>query len=307
MDWQLKPEQTVRRSDLHAQYGGSNQGGICPSRTSANLFIFTDPAEGEQHGYFDDWREDGLFHYTGHGRTGDQQMTRGNAAILNHKNDGRAIRLFYGARGKVRYGGQFETDSAKPYYHSMIAQRGSSKMRKVIIFRLRRIDVYPGEDVVPKPSASSVIEVPIEAGDVEVTLVHTKAEVRSAIRLERKLVRAFGEHALKSGGQITRHKMCPSGEARPLFSDAYDKARNLLLEAKSSVTREAIRMAIGQLADYSRFIKPKPQLAVLLPLRPPADLEELLRSQGICAVWQDEECGFTDNADGAFTWITDKG
>lgn len=62
-----------------------------------------------------------------------------------------------------------------------------------------------------------------------------------------------------------------------------------------------IRMAIGQLADYSRFFEPKPRLAVLLPTRPRKDLEALLTSQGIDAVWRTEDGGFEDNAAGAFT------
>src|SRR4051794_23424508 len=40
---------------------------------------------GEPHGYFDGWREDGCFHYTGEGQYGDQQMKSGNASILNHE------------------------------------------------------------------------------------------------------------------------------------------------------------------------------------------------------------------------------
>src|SRR5262245_45468801 len=34
-------------------------------------------------GYIDDWRHDGLFHYTGEGQRGDQQMRAGNKAVPN--------------------------------------------------------------------------------------------------------------------------------------------------------------------------------------------------------------------------------
>ena len=93
------------------------QGGICPSRRTPNVFIFTDPSEGQQYGYFDGWHGE-LFHYTGEGQKGDQKMSRGNAAILRHRENGRALRLFYGARGLVRYGERFELDPAKPFYMS---------------------------------------------------------------------------------------------------------------------------------------------------------------------------------------------
>ncbi len=72
--------------------------------------MFTDPVAGERHGYFDGWRDDGYFHYTGEGQRGDQGMMSGNAAILNHARDGRSLRLFMGARGTVRYVGEFEVD-----------------------------------------------------------------------------------------------------------------------------------------------------------------------------------------------------
>jgi len=64
---------------------------------------FYDPAEGEKYGYVDGPREDGFFHYTGEGQKGNQRMIRGNAAILHHREKGRALRLFWGARGHVRY------------------------------------------------------------------------------------------------------------------------------------------------------------------------------------------------------------
>jgi len=60
-------------------------------------------------------------------------------------------------------------------------------------------------------------------------------------------------------------------------------------------------MAIGQLADYGRFFKPTPNLAVLLPMRPNKDLENLLLEQHIHVVWRAEKTGFGGNASGIFT------
>jgi hypothetical protein len=48
-------------------------------------------------------------------------------------------------------------------------------------------------------------------------------------------------------------------------------------------------MAIGQLLDYSRFVRPTPRMAVLLPSEPRRDLRELLASAGIEMVWRDSE------------------
>jgi len=94
--WHLKPGGTIKRVALHEEFGGRMRGGIGPSAVTDNVFVFTDPEVGERHGYYDDWLGDGCFHYTGEGQRGDQEMKSGNASILNHKRDGRALRLFKG-------------------------------------------------------------------------------------------------------------------------------------------------------------------------------------------------------------------
>jgi hypothetical protein len=73
-----------------------------------------------------------------------------------------------------------------------------------------------------------------------------------------------------------------------------------LVEAKGTGTRTAIRMAIGQLADYGRFAPSDVAPAVLLSERPRPDLEALLNGLGISAVWETPG-GFQHNADGRFT------
>ncbi|MGE3913245.1 MAG: hypothetical protein AB7K36_28065 [Chloroflexota bacterium] len=103
------------------------------------MLIFTAAASGEQHGYVDQWNADGCFHYTGEGQVGNQEMKRGNAAILNHAKQARALRVFYGARGVVEYAGEFEVDSEQPWYWADAPSTGGGRMRKVIVFRLRQI------------------------------------------------------------------------------------------------------------------------------------------------------------------------
>src|SRR4051794_13490841 len=92
-DWTLEPGDSIERKALQAVYGGRTQGGIGPSRRSPNVLLFSDLVAGEPHGYFDGWMPDGLFHYTGEGQFGDQRMASGNGAILNHRAEGRSLRL----------------------------------------------------------------------------------------------------------------------------------------------------------------------------------------------------------------------
>ena len=119
MAWNLTPGETIKRTELHELYGGSGQGGISPSTQSPNVMAFTDPTVGHQHGYFDGWAEDGLFHYTGEGQHGDQRMKGGNRAILNAGTDGRKVRLIGGSGGVVTYLGEFSVDTQTPGIEQM--------------------------------------------------------------------------------------------------------------------------------------------------------------------------------------------
>jgi hypothetical protein len=59
-------------------------------------------------------------------------------------------------------------------------------------------------------------------------------------------------------------------------------------------------MAIGQLADYGRFLDSTVARAVLFDAKPHPDLVALLHSQGIVTIWRTGE-DFADNAKGSFT------
>ena len=61
-NWTLRPGEQIRRKQLHDVFGGGPQGGIEPSRSTPNMFLFADSASGEQHGYIDGWQDDGCFH-----------------------------------------------------------------------------------------------------------------------------------------------------------------------------------------------------------------------------------------------------
>jgi hypothetical protein len=163
--WALLPGEMIERGMLHERYGGRQQGSIGPSRTSPNVLIFTDPPTGEPHGYIDRWESDGCFHYTGEGQRGDQQMKSGNAAILHHRRDGRALRLFLGARGRVKYEGEFELPSDRPFYTTDAPETGNGPTRSVIVFRLQPRDISPkpSSPALDRILAPGVVHVPVEA------------------------------------------------------------------------------------------------------------------------------------------------
>ncbi|WP_335932538.1 restriction endonuclease [Streptomyces sp. PTD5-9] len=289
VEWQLKPGDQIERKALHSKFGGRTQGGIGPSAKTPNVFIFTDPVAGEKHGYYDDWMPDGRFHYSGEGQYGDQRMISGNASILNHQAEGRALRVFQGARGTVTYRGEFTVDQENPWYSADAPETDDGPLRKVIVFRLNPVDTAPQEPatklgrlLVSHPN--QVDDLPLERNESETTFVNPNQEPYEADRKEARLVKAFADYLTSNGHRSGRQRILPPGESRPLFTDLHAKGLGLLVEAKGSVTRENIRMAIGQLADYSRFVDHTIR-AILLPSEPREDLLDLAKAQDCAVIW----------------------
>lgn len=144
--WDIKPGDTLSRGARKERFGGSLQAGIAHSRRTPNIFIYTDPDAGTEHGYDDRWDSTGeIFYYTGEGQVGDQRFDKppwGNAAVRDHQETCRALRLFEAAGtarggGEViqRYVGRLEIDHTEPY----VIARGPDSTgveRDIIVFKL---------------------------------------------------------------------------------------------------------------------------------------------------------------------------
>jgi hypothetical protein len=287
--WALEPGEAIERTILHERYGGRVQGGIVPSRSSPNVMIFPDPLAPDAPGSVDGWRADGCFHYTGEGLHGDQLMKAGNASILSHLADGRALRLFRGTRGQIIYEGEFVLDADTPFYTTDACEARGGAVRSVIVFRLRPLDISsrPAASKLDPVIEARVEDVPIEQRWTEKAYVAPGQKADVTERREHDLVLAFRDHLLSKGHEVVRLKIVPSDEAKPLFADLLDRTGNTLFEAKGTVERGSIRMAVGQLLDYRRFLEPGPRLAVLLPSLPRQDLRDYLQSAGIGLIWRD--------------------
>jgi hypothetical protein len=300
---------------MKAVFGGGQGQGIHPSSTSPNVLLYTDPEAGEQSGYYDGWLPEGetphpLFEYTGDGEG--PQVFEGrfgsrNRAILLHVDQGRALRVFK-AVGKVpgqgtklqRYIGKFELDPELPY---VLRQAPNKKgvFRRVIVFRLR-----PTEEITPLPEDTisplgTTETIPIPADTTTSTLIEPesyngKPISRSAVprttvsRRESSLCEDFRKMLEAHEHEVKRFQIRAAGLSSSLVTDLYDTESHVLYEAKGTSSREAVRMAIGQLMDYRRHVTPRdPTLAVLLPKDPHPDLKDLLKSVNINIVYRHGE------------------
>ena len=301
-EWSIVPGQSIIRKELHETYGGRRQGGVSPSAQSPNVMLFTDPTVGRLHGYNDGWAEDGCFLYTGEGQLGDQQMIQGNKAILESNEDDRMLRLFRGVGGAVTYLGRFRLDGRHPWFRDEAVESGGGDIRQVIVFRLvpDGTVVHDPAEALPPSTPEGMTIVPVENMNTEAFTINPTAESKEGERREQKLVLAYQKFMEAKGSTIVRTCCRPKGEAKPIFSDILDQTRRNLIEAKGSATRESVRMIIGQLADYERFVSNCTK-AALLPEQPRPDLLALLESQNVGAVWRTEDGAFTDNRGGQFS------
>ena len=82
-----------RRQDIHARFGGQQQGGIITPAKHNVIFIMTGK-RGAEYGYNDVHHDDGRIDYFGEGQRGDMEMARGNLAIADHVANGKDLLWF---------------------------------------------------------------------------------------------------------------------------------------------------------------------------------------------------------------------
>jgi len=126
--------------------------------------------------------------------------------------------------------------------------------------------------------------------------VRTKKQVRTARKKEKKLLDDYKRWLERQGRKLSRLQI---GQMQ---CDAWEEERQNLIEAKSTISRQDIRMAVGQLLDYAHQIRKDFadfNKAILLPERPEQNDAGWVESAGIRVVWRSGR-RFEDSAGGRF-------
>ena len=127
--------------------------------------------------------------------------------------------------------------------------------------------------------------------------VRTKSQVIKAKKIEAKLLQRY------RGWLNQQQRKLQTVIYKKLQCDGFEEERQNLIEAKSSTSREHIRMAVGQLLDYAFQGRKKfgdPHMAILVPEKPDPNVVEWLKSLEISLIWR-EKGNFLDDANGQFT------
>jgi hypothetical protein len=284
MVWDIPRGKELKRQAVHDRYGGNRQRGITTASEQPSSILLFDTAGGSAYGYdFDGPQDDGTYHYTGEGPVGDQTFKRGNAAVRDHFIAGRVLRLFRQTRPTfVKYLGEWVLDTEVPYSLEE-APDANDELRQVIVFRLRSVDEGTTADVIGR--ATVIVDVELEAHNVDRFQVNRAKDASEAERREAQLVQRYANWLTGRGGQVSQRLITPPGRMVPLRTDLFDVDRDEIVEAKGSTDRSSIRMALGQIIDYSQYV-PGARRAVLFPTRPPSDMVGLLVSLGISCVYE---------------------
>jgi 5-methylcytosine-specific restriction enzyme A len=204
-----------RRRDIHGPYGGSWQSGIAPSREWPLVFLFTGQS-GAQYGYEDEWDENGVFHYTGEGQSGDMNFERGNRAVRDHVKDGRDLHLFedQGKGEGYRYLGRFACST----WENRRGLDRNEDERWIIVFHLVSAEGDQPYEKLDESTASSVGQVSLEQlreRAFESASDAGENDPRESRRLYRKRSAAVREYVLARAGGTCESCGNPAPFERP--------------------------------------------------------------------------------------------
>lgn len=294
--WTLEIGDTVLRREIHAAYGGQQQGGIVTPKSIPDILVITSPESGARHGYdaFEGLQEDGSFLYTGEGQYGNQVFARGNLALRDAAQTGRPIRLFTKQGTSVTYVGEFTTGD--PAFTIAVIPDSDKNPREGIIFKLVPV-VADVEALAPRPEALIETDratswIPPESSSYVVGASPVPSD-RLASRIEFALQADFGRWIEERGE--TPQTLALASAGATIRPDLYVEESGWIVEAKKSPAREYVRAAIGQVLDYALLARESGRAAIpaiLLPSRPVAHLERLLAQLGIILIVRDGD-GFS--------------
>ena len=207
-----------RRDELHEKFGGSRYSGISPCVSHPLIFLFTGET-GEQYGYSDSFQPDGTFWYTGEGQVGDMQMTKGNLAIRDSDESGRALHLFQKTRPSfVRYLGE---GRYLGHHEALIPDRNGDS-RTGIIFELEvATEIAEGEAIDASSDSAKAVPALRNKSLTELRELALQPRVREATPTERRAVLYQRSQAVRAYALKRAAGMCEGcGNPAPFTTSA---------------------------------------------------------------------------------------
>ena len=295
----------MSRNDIYdaelngVKVGGQTQNGIVkPESISEVLLFMGEGGESSGYGKFDYFIPgESRVSYTGAGRYGNQDPERYDNQYVISASAETVIRLFWRPSKKKPYEYVGRVQQCAPWRLERAPDLDGLE-RDVIVFTFDILG-SDGDKHIPLSDKS-----PLEfhsdnewQESAEDDFDSPGSHGGKRKRKEHSLQNDFGRWLKSKGNDVRRRTF--EGQV-PDFVDASDL---MVIEAKRSSERQAIRQAIGQVLDYAdtacRIGTPlKP--AILVPVRPDGDRARLVLNLGITLIYRDGKKGFVyEYPDGA--------
>jgi hypothetical protein len=174
-----------------------------------------------------------------------------------------------------------ETDFALRAIEAIVEIIGDTPETRALLTMLQLNGLPTADEQRP-----TVRKIPVENHLTEDFAAEYKALGRKdRTRKEAKLQERF-EKYLQSPPrhEVCRHELCIDHQL--LYTDLYDETADDLIEVKSSIERNTMRLALGQILDYAEILKPAHR-TVLVPERPALGIIDLFHRHGVRVVWSD--------------------
>jgi hypothetical protein len=280
---------------MHEKVGGSFRHGMTSCSEGKEFLLFHDKKKSIKFGYhvWEGMQADGKFHYTGQGTQGDQTLKKSNLALIRAGEHGYPIHLIESVDGICTYIGEYLLDDPN-FFIEKAPDALQESLRTVYVFRLIPKSYFhnylPNDASLQKMTGQSKPWIPPNFTDIfPAQLSKTAANI---LREEFKLQNEFGVFLLEQGHDVLSFDFKLPGASGTLKPDFWIKDLGLIVEAKPSISREHIRMAIGQVLDYVHLasqlgLQMKP--AVLLPSLPSSDLVDLHQELGIQLIYKSDK------------------
>jgi hypothetical protein len=286
------PGETFLRREMHEIVGGSFRHGMTSCSAGTEFLLFHDKKKSVKFGYhvWEGLQADGKFHYTGQGTRGDQLLTKSNLALIRASELGNTIHLIESVDGVCTYLGEFLLDDPN-FFVEAAPDSLQEGLRKVFVFRLIPKtflqDLSANDLIASEMTGVSRPWEPPNFSDLQRDQLRNSAT--NVLRSEFKLQHEFGLFLLSHGHKVLSYDFIFPKANGSLKPDFWIEDLEMIVEAKPSMSREHVRMAIGQVLDYVHLaaklgLEMKP--AILLPGIPPSDLVALLKDLGIRLIYK---------------------
>lgn len=127
----------------------------------------------------------------------------------------------------------------------------------------------------------TAVTVPLEEGAALQFEQIISSDRRQATRAEWTLV----DHFVAATGISRTRRRYTLDNGTSIYCDLFVESPPVLIEAKATASRSAVREGIGQLHDYEHKEPTPVRKVLLLPEAPAADLLEVCKQVGIAVVW----------------------